>query len=138
MKHYAKARAGIGPYASLAGRRLPDAAYIAHQAFGPQWSAIAGTVREKPNRCQVSDGNDQVLMVWGAPNNFRALLWAAINAAIDPGPRPVIVITTRQWNRLSGDEKQRHITLSERAGLEVRHPLLRDIVSTQDRGRDRA
>src|SRR5262249_19154231 len=37
MKHYARARSGIGPYASLVSSHLPGAAQLARLAFGPEW-----------------------------------------------------------------------------------------------------
>jgi hypothetical protein len=123
MKHYARARSGIGPYASLATRRLPDAGDVARAAFGGTW-CVVGSVSDKPNRCVIASEGHQLLMVWGPPTNFKALLWAAMNALVDQRPRPVIVVATPHQYRLRDDEQRRHLALGKCAAIEVRHSKL--------------
>lgn len=127
MKHYTRARAGLGPYASLASRRLPGPESIARQVLGPSWSLVEGTLAEKPNRCRVRDGDRHHLMIWGPPANLSALVWAGINAVVDRVPSPVVVVTTPQGQRLTEAEKLRHVTLGRQAGLEVVHTILREV-----------
>ncbi|MFF8542508.1 hypothetical protein ACF060_19595 [Streptomyces werraensis] len=127
MKHYARARAGLGPYADLACRRLPGPDQIVRQVFGAQWEIIDGTIKEKPNRCRVSDGETVHLMIWGPLNNLSSLIWCGINAVVDRAPTPVIVVTLLQGQRISEGEKARHATLGRQAGLEVVHTVLRQV-----------
>jgi hypothetical protein len=128
MKHYARARSGVGPYASLVTRRLPGPAEIAVQVFGPAWDVIDGTVLDKPNRCLITDQQNERLMIWGSTNNLRALVWAGLNAAIDSKPHPVIVITTPQGQPLGDGERRRHLALGARIGVDMRHTTVRQTI----------
>ncbi|WP_235609109.1 hypothetical protein, partial [Frankia casuarinae] len=130
MKHYDRARRGIGPYAPLVRRRLPGPDHLARQVLGPGWSIREQTIRAKPNRCEVSDGRTDRLMIWGKPANFRALIWAGINAEVDHEPTPLLVVVSRQGQRLSDGEITRHALLAKQAGLEVRHTTVRDTPTT--------
>lgn len=135
MKEYARSRSGIGVYADLVTVRLPGPAQIARQVLGGHWDTLAGTIREKPNRCMVSNGHDQRLMIWGPPRALRDLVWAGINAVADGRqPAPLIVIATPHGESLGDGEVQRHVTVGQIAGLEVRHTVLRVTrVTPQDR-----
>ncbi|MEH0936773.1 hypothetical protein [Micromonospora psammae] len=121
MKHYRRARSGIGPYADLVASRLPDAPRLAQLAFGEAWTALAGSVRDKPNRCLVSPGDDQLTMIWGPARAFQSLLWTALNALVDQEPEPVILVTMVPGERLGDDLMKRHLDLGARVGVQVRH-----------------
>lgn len=125
MKHYNRARSGIGPYADLVRNPLPGAAQIAQLVFGREWVVVEGTLQEKPNRCHLGNGADCLQMIWGTSRNLQSLVWAGLNARVDGGPTPVLVVTTRQGERLSEGEQARHQRLGELAGLEVRHVTTR-------------
>lgn len=121
IKHYARARSGIGPYASLVASHLPGVVQLARLAFGPQWAPIEGTVKEKPNRCMVGNGHSQAQMIWAPPRAFQSLIWAGLNAVIDDLPTPVLVVVTRQGERLTDGQIDRHHRMADRIGVEVRH-----------------
>jgi len=121
MKHYARARSGIGPYASLVASHLPSADQLAQLAFGPEWEPFEGTLRDKPNRCIVGDGAHQAQMVWGPTRAFQSLVWASLNAVIDDNPAPVIVLVVRQGERLTDGQMDRHRRIADRIGVEIRH-----------------
>jgi hypothetical protein len=125
MKHYSRARSGVGPYSDLVTRRLPGPEGVAAQVFGASWRVIDGTVQDKPNRCRITDTRNERLMIWGPPNNLRALIWAGLNSAIDDEPAPAIVVTTLQGQPLAPGERRRHILLAQRVGLDVFHTTLR-------------
>ena len=125
MKHYSRARGGVGPYSDLVTRRLPGPKSVASQVFGAAWRVVDGTVQEKPNRCRITDSHAERVMIWGPSNNLRALIWAGLNSAIDGAPAPSIVVTSLQGQPLSDGERQRHIALGQRAGIEVFHTTLR-------------
>lgn len=120
MKHYNRARSGIGPYADLVSNPLPSAYDIARIALGEDWTVLSGTLREKPNRCQVTDGQGQKLMIWGNPRNLKSLVWAGLNARVDGLPSPIVVISLLQGERLTESERRRHQKVCELAGLDVR------------------
>lgn len=126
MKEYARARSGIGSYADLATVRLPGPGQIARQVLGKHWDAVEGTVREKPNRCVISNGQDKRLMIWGPPKVLRDLVWAGITAVADGGgPAPLVVVAAPRGESLGQAEMKRHVRVGEIAGLEVRHTTLR-------------
>jgi hypothetical protein len=126
MKEYARARSGIGSFADLVTIRLPGPSQIARQVLGGTWDAVDGTIREKPNRCMISDGQDKLLMIWGPPKVLRDLIWAGITAVADGRePVPLIVVATPRGESLGQGEMKRHIRIGQIAGLEVRHTTLR-------------
>ena len=121
MKHYARARSGIGPYAALVASHLPDAGQLSQLAFGAGWAPAEGTIKDKPNRCMVSDGIQLAQMLWGPPRAFQSLVWASLNAVVDEQPTPVMVVLTRQGERLTEGQIGRHRRIAQRIGVEVRH-----------------
>lgn len=127
MKEYARARSGIGPFSELVTIRLPSPGQIARQVLGADWDTVDGTIREKPNRCMISNGREHRLMMWGPPKTLRDIVWAGINALADQLPTPLLVVATPQGQILDDGEKRRQILLGEIAGLDVRHTVLRVI-----------
>jgi hypothetical protein len=126
MKEYSRARSGIGAFSDLVTVRLPSPGQIARQVLGEGWDAVNGTVREKPNRCVISNGHDERLMMWGPPKVLRDLVWAGINAIADGRqPRPLLVVAAPRGDVVSESEKRRHVRLGQIASLDVRHTVLR-------------
>ncbi len=126
MKEYARARNGIGSFTDLVTIRFPDASQIARQVLGGDWRAIDGTTREKPNRCLISDGNQERLMIWGPPRTLRDLVWAGITAvAAGREPTPLIVVASQRGESPSQGEMNRHIRIGEIASLDIRHTTIR-------------
>ncbi len=125
MKEYARARNGIGPYSDLVTSRLPSPGQIARKVLGSGWDVIDGTISEKPNRCVISDGNEERLMMWGPPKTLRDIMWAGINALVDGKPTPILVVAMSHAQSLDEGEKRRNILLGRIAGLDVRHTVLR-------------
>ncbi|MFE3230298.1 hypothetical protein, partial [Nocardia sp. NPDC059228] len=125
MKHYNRARSGIGPYAGLVRTPLPSARQIAAQALGKEAVVIDGSVREKPNQCRVLIGPSELLMFWDKVRNLQNLVWAGLNTVVDERSSPILVVTLFQGDKLSDSEKRRHQKICHRAGLEVRHISVR-------------
>src|SRR6266540_4842389 len=108
MKHYNRARSGIGPYADLVSSRLPDAPKLTRLVFGKHWSVVPKSIRDKPNRCLITNGQQRIDMMWGPPRAFQSLIWAAINAVVDETDQPAILVVTRQGERLTDGQLARH------------------------------
>ena len=126
MKEYARARSGIGSFADLVTLRFPAPGQIARQVYGGRWDAVSGTIREKPNRCVISDEQDKRLMIWGPPKVLRDLVWAGITSVADGRePTPVIVVASPHGETVGPGEIRRHVRIGQIAGLEVRHTTLR-------------
>ena len=60
-------------------------------------------------------------MLWGPPRVFQSLVWASLNAVVNDQPTPVMVVVTRQGERLTDGQVNRHRRVAERIGVEVRH-----------------
>lgn len=126
MKEYARARGGIGSFADLVTVRFPSPGQIARQVLGGRWDVLEGTIREKPNRCRVWDGQEERLMIWGPPKVLRDLVWAGITAKADGRePTPLVVVAAPHGESPAEGEMRRHVRIGEIAGLEVRHTTLR-------------
>jgi hypothetical protein len=122
MKHYARARSGIGPYADLVGSHLPDADQLCRLAFGAGWAPLRGTLKDKPNRCTLTNsGGELAQMLWGPPRAFQSLVWASLNLVVDDQPTPIMLVVTRQGERLTDGQVGRHRRIAERIDVEVRH-----------------
>ncbi|MBV1849358.1 hypothetical protein [Catellatospora tritici] len=130
MKHYNRARSGIGPYADLVGSKLPDAPTLVRLAFGEGWTVLPSTLRDKPNRCAIRKNDDLRQILWGGSKSFPSLVWASINAIVDAGPAPVILVVTRQGERLSDGQIARHCQIGELIGVELRHVTAGAMVSS--------
>jgi hypothetical protein len=121
MKHYTRARSGIGPYAGLVSSRLPDAPRLTRLVFGERWAVVPDSLRDKPNRCLISNGRRRLDMIWGPPRAFPSLIWAAINAVVDETDQPAILVVTRQGERLTDGQLARHRKMGELVRVEVHH-----------------
>jgi hypothetical protein len=121
MKHYNRARSGIGPYASLVSSRLPDAPRLTRLVFGEPWAVVPKSIRDKPNRCLISDGRQRIGMIWGPPRTFQSLIWAALNAVVDEADQPAILVVSRQGERLTDGQLARHRKMGELLHVSVHH-----------------
>jgi hypothetical protein len=130
MKEYSRARNGIGSFSDLVTSRLPSAGQIARQVLDGGWDSVEGTIREKPNRCLISNGREERLMMWGPPKTLRDIMWAGINALADGQPTPILVVTIPYAHRVDDGERRRHVLLGKIAGLDVRHAVLRPTMVT--------
>jgi hypothetical protein len=133
MKEYTRARSGIGYFADLVTVRFPGPEQIARQVLGAGWTALDGTIREKPNRCVISDGQTRRLLIWGPPRTLRDLVWAGISAVVDGNdPVPLIVVAAVRGEAPEPADMRRHIRIGQTAGLEVCHTTLRTTRTVPD------
>jgi hypothetical protein len=121
MKHYNRARSGIGPYKDLVSSRLPDAPRLTHLVFGDGWSVVPESIRDKPNRCMISNGHRRVDVIWGPARAFQSLIWAALNAVVDEADEPAILVVSRQGERLTDGQLERHRKMGELLHVDVYH-----------------
>lgn len=121
MKHYTRARSGIGSYAAYAVLSLPGPEKIARLALGPDWAPVEGSLRDKPNGCIVSNEHENATMFWGPPRSFPSLVWAGLNAVVDEVPTPVLVVLTRQGELQPDGEVARQQRIASLIGVGIRH-----------------
>lgn len=121
MKHYNRARSGIGPYAEFTERRLPDAHELVKLAFGDKCDVIPNSIRDKANRCRIAYDDKKALVIWGSPRTLQSLIWGAHNAILDEVDRPIILVVCTQGERLSEGQMLRHRRLGRILHVPVRH-----------------
>ncbi|WP_433408907.1 hypothetical protein ACQPZU_01045 [Saccharomonospora azurea] len=119
LKEYARALEGFGLYAKYASRRLTPANEFISELLGERWTIVPGSLAEKPMHCQITDGHQRRYVCWGRPRNFRDLLWAAVNAAVDEPGRPLIAAYLTDSTSVSPKEKARHERISKHCGLDL-------------------
>ncbi|MET9083408.1 hypothetical protein ABZX77_16205 [Streptomyces sp. NPDC004237] len=121
MKEYGRAKEGIGQYVPYVARRFRGTDEIALAACGAGWSPVLGTLDIKPNNTLVSDGLETRYVCWGRPAQFRDLVWAALNQAVDRESRPAIVVTTQDGETISGPDKARQRDIAAHCGIDLAH-----------------
>ncbi|MEQ4610262.1 hypothetical protein ACWFQ7_11545 [Streptomyces bacillaris] len=131
MKEYARAQEGIGNYVRYAVNRFQGPEEIVRAACGSGWVMKPDSVGEKPNHCYAIAGDATRYICWGRAGNFRDLVWAALNEAIDSTERPAIVITTRNGETVSTAERTRQERLALRCGADLRY-LHREMIPNPD------
>lgn len=125
IKELPRARHGIGSYAPFVRSRYPGVDDIARQAIGAGWLVDSSTLEIKPNRCLVRGPKADVLMIWGPATKLADLVWAGINARVDGGAEPIIVVASPAEDRPTESAEHRHRLLADVAGIELRHITLR-------------
>jgi hypothetical protein len=131
MKEYARAQEGIGGYVRYAVNRFRGPEQIVQKAFGDEWTLKPGSVGEKPNHCYAVRRDAVRYVCWGRSVNFRDLIWAALNEAVDTGKRPAIVITTRDGDSFLTAERDRQTLLAARCSADLEY-LHREMIPNPD------
>lgn len=131
MKEYARAQEGIGNYVRYAVNRFQGPEEIVRAACGSGWVMKPDSVGEKPNHCYAVTEDATRYICWGRAGNFRDLVWAALNEAIDSTERPAIVITTRNGETVSTADRTRQERLALRCGADLRY-LHREMIPNPD------
>ncbi len=131
LKEYARALDGVGAFAEFTTKRLSGPEELIHRALGDGWKIIAGSQGEKPLHCLATDGAATKYVCWGKPGTFRDLVWAALKQAVEQPHRPMIVVSLRDGQNVSGDERRQHERIAGHCGVDVRH-IHRRLVDRSD------
>lgn len=123
MKEYGRAKEGIGQYVPYVRRRFRGASEIARAACGDGWTVVPGSVHEKPNQCQASDGDGGRArhVCWGRADQYNDLVWASVNYAVDGDKRPAIVITTQDGETISSADRSRQRAIADHCAIDLAH-----------------
>ncbi|NUT47889.1 MAG: hypothetical protein HOV94_11355 [Saccharothrix sp.] len=131
MKEYGRAQEGLGSYVRYLPKRFKGPEEIVNAALGKSWTVRDDSVIIKPNRCTAFRGGQSRLVVWGRPNSFKDLFWAALTETKGGGDEAVIVVTTRDGENISDKELEWQKAIGRRGDFEVVH-LHRQMVSNPD------
>lgn len=133
VKEWPRARIGHGPYAHLLGDDGHDPAAERRalaerlvRACLPGWVAAPDSIVEKPMRMYVHPPEDSEadvrVLAWAKAEDFKHLLWAALQATESHDHREWILAVTETFERpVSADTKALHQRIGRRCGLEVKH-----------------
>lgn len=78
MKEFSRAVHGFGKYAALISSPAPSVEELVKEALGPEWSVLHGSLRSKPMRVSVADGQESAVFAWGPPTDLKHLVWAGL------------------------------------------------------------
>nr|MDT0663553.1 hypothetical protein [Micromonospora sp. DSM 115978] len=133
VKEWPRAKIGHGSYARLLEgdhdpgverRRLAEK--IVRRAL-PGWVADTETIVEKPMRMTVyppkdDEGHASRVIAWANAENFKHLLWAALEAAESEDHRPWLIAVTETFEKpVAADTKELHRRIARRCRLQVEH-----------------
>lgn len=95
-KEYGRAIEGVGAYARYTSRSYPNTTETVTKVLGCGWSAVDGSVEEKPMRCLAeSQAGDRRFLVWGAVSSIKELAWAIIRHRIKDADTKAVLVVTR-------------------------------------------
>jgi hypothetical protein len=119
LKEYARAVESFGSYARYVTKRLtPPSEFIPH-ILGADWRVRSESIREKPMHCKATDGSRERYVCWGRERNFRDLVWAALNEAVESAERPLIVVFTTDDSPVESEKSTRFRLVAQHCGLDV-------------------
>lgn len=121
LKEYTRALEGFGSFAPYVTRRLSPPSGLATSAFGPGWSIVANSIREKPMHCDVTDGGRVRYMCWGRAAGFRDLVWAALNNAVKSPSRPMMVVFWLEGRAVDDATRDRQQRIAKHCDLDLRY-----------------
>ncbi|MFI6262167.1 hypothetical protein [Micromonospora sp. NPDC051006] len=119
LKEYARAVESFGSYAQYVSKHLTPPSEFLFLILGSGWRVRPETIREKPMHCKATDGSRERYVCWGRVRNFRDLVWAALNEAVDSAERPLIVVYGTDDVLIDADRSRRFRRIAEHCGLDV-------------------
>ncbi len=76
MKEYSRARVGLGPFAAFMPQTMQQEDSLIRKVLGNEWIAIEASIQVKPNRVSATNGECEVVLVWGGHKDLKHLVWA--------------------------------------------------------------
>ncbi|MFD5436604.1 PIN-like domain-containing protein [Kitasatospora sp. NPDC127067] len=132
MRDYARSQEGVGRYARYAVMRFRGPEEIVHSACGTGWEVVPDSVGEKPMHCYATDGTTTRYVCWGPTQDFKNLVWAALNSVGESRERPAVVITTRDGDTVTATaDREEQAQLGERSGVDLSY-LHRSMIENPD------
>lgn len=125
MKEYSRALFGVGKYAEHLSVPTFSPAEIVLRAMGSSWKIEQDSLRIKPLRVQIYDGDQSAMFAWAPARDFKHLIWAALQASSD-GDTSTWVLTVVEpfTDPTPSNMKLKHRRIGEKCGFEVFHVSL--------------
>lgn len=132
VKEWPRAKIGHGPYAPLldgdhdpAAERRRLAEKIVRLTL-PGWVADPDSITEKPMRMVVHPPDHEEaeprVVAWGTSDNFKHLLWAALEAVETDDYRMWVLAVTETFEKpIAADTKALQRRIARRCQLQVKH-----------------
>ncbi|RRO17649.1 hypothetical protein EIL87_10280 [Saccharopolyspora rhizosphaerae] len=133
VKEWPRAKIGHGPYARLLGGSHDPAAerqQLAEKIVRltlPGWIPDPDSITEKPMRMVVhppfhGEEVDARIIAWASSENFKHLLWAALEAVESDDHRSWVLAVTETFEKpVAADTKALHRRIVQRCQLQVEH-----------------
>ncbi len=138
VKEYSRAINGQGRYAKYTRRRVSSPRGIVSAVLGDGWLPQPDSVQDKPLRCIAApaDTRQSRLLIWGAEEHLRDLVWAALLAKTEPGgPKPIIAVTRLPGQPLTTTTRGRVAGICAAAAVDVQFVVLPAAAEGQDAAR---
>jgi hypothetical protein len=119
LKEYARAVERFGPYARYVMKYLTPPSDFIPALLGAEWRVRPRSIGEKPMHCRATNGLDERYVCWGRARNFRDLVWAALNEAIESTERPLIVVFTTDDLPIEPERSTRFQLIAQHCGLDL-------------------
>jgi hypothetical protein len=125
MKEWSRAASGVGKYASLVRDAQDLPVRLVRKALGTEWQADTAAIRAKPLRVVARQGEDEAVLTWAQARDLKHLVWAALTASAEGDTRPWVLCVIETFTKPTpANEKQAHLRLAKRCGLEIKHVSL--------------
>ncbi|MFC4002497.1 hypothetical protein ACFS2C_08850 [Prauserella oleivorans] len=132
VKEWPRAKIGHGSHARLLGEDHDPAAERRRLAEKivrltlPEWVPDPDSITEKPMRMVVHPPKHEEaeprIVTWGNSDNFKHLLWAALEAVESDDHRSWVLAVTETFEKpVSADMKALHRRIARRCKLQVEH-----------------
>jgi len=122
MKEWARARSGVGKYATLmpGGGRTPE--QLVRSALGENWQVDADSLRIKPLRVRAGQEGQEVIFTWGPERDFKHLVWAALQAGANGDPTTWVLCLVDSFTKpVPTNVRQVHLRIAERCEFRLVH-----------------
>lgn len=132
MRDFARSQEGFGEYARYAVMRFRGPEEVVQSACGIGWAVVPESIGERPMHCYATDGTTTRYVCWGPAEDFKNLIWAALNNAGESRERPAVVITTRDGDTVTATaDREEQQQLAERSGVDLTY-LHRSMIENPD------
>jgi hypothetical protein len=122
LKEYARALAGVGPYAPYLATKGTSVDEIVRSSVGSDWSLVPDSSGIKPLHCLAGRSGDICYIAWGPSKDFKHLLWACLMALDGRRAKCAVAAVTETLLRPTpGGERARHARIADRCGITVWH-----------------
>ena len=121
MKEYSRALLGVGPCAGYVENPHCTPSSVVRATLGESWEAMPETIEIKPARCRASGPGGESIVLWGKTEDFKFLLFAALEIAVSEGaPEITVAIVETAANPTAKPNREQMGQIAARCNLGLR------------------